>query len=161
MSLIEQKKAYMAKLSDLLAKRQNEIEAKVAEFRASLEKEKLTDEMKTLVKFINELDAMMKYDSGEDVEENSDEEVEEQADDEIDEDEELLEEDDVEDDSFSEEDEEVDEEEIDEDANVEQDDIGISDVLNALDSDHADTRAKLEAAENARPGMPTVVNPRR
>lgn len=173
MSLIEQKKAFMDTLQRLLDARSAEIERKVAEFRESLEKEKLTDEMKQLVAFINQLDAMIAFEkqqaataTEEVVEDTVENEIEEDvAEEELFEDSENVDEEET----FSEdnvEDEEVEDEQEQEIAEDEKDTVAYANSLigtgfEALQADADDTRAKLRAAEQARPGMPNIVPPRR
>lgn len=168
MSLIEQKRAFMDQLQRLLDERSAEIDRKVAAYRESLEKEKLTDEMKQLVGFINQLDAMIAYENNTAAPTES-EAVEEATIDEAPVAEEGLFEDAEsvdEESTFSEAPAETVAAEEKEIANVERDTSEHADELvgtgfEALKIDADDTRAKLRAAEQARPGMPGIVPPRR
>ena len=172
MSLIEQKNAFMEKLQRLLDERSKEIDRKVAEFRESLEKETLTPEMKQIVAFINQLDAMIAFEKNtlttriEDVQKANEDTIE-KGDAET----ELFENDNVvnEEETFSESkavSETVENENENENVNVDNDTIKYAKTLvgtgfEALEADAADTRAKLRAAEQARPGMFNIVPPRR
>ena len=77
MSLIETRASYMHRLQTLIDARQKDIDDKVGALRAKLEAEqiqpyraqleakKVTPEMDTLVKFINDIDAMIVYENTE------------------------------------------------------------------------------------------------
>lgn len=168
MSLIEQKKTFMDTLQCLLDARSAEIDSKVAEFRASLEKEKLTDEMKQLVAFINQLDAMIAFEKQLSVTPNK--HIEDVVKDDYDEDvtkEKLFKDDENvdKDNAFSENDIKNEQKET----NITEDDsnaiVNVNDLVGtgfeALQADADDTKAKLKAVEQARPGMHSIVLPRR
>lgn len=75
MSLIETRASYMHRLQTLIDARQKDIDDKVGAlrakleaeqiqpYRAKLEAEKVTPEMNKLVKFINDIDSMLEYES--------------------------------------------------------------------------------------------------
>ena len=172
MSLIEQKNAFMEKLQRLLDERSKEIDRKVAEFRESLERETLTPEMKQIVAFINQLDAMIAFEKNtlttriEDVQKANEDTFEE-----ADAKNELFKDDNIvdEEDKFSKDEadnEIIEDKSQEENVNVDNDTIEYAKTLvgtgfEALEADAADTRAKLKAAEQARPGMFNIVPPRR
>lgn len=181
MSLIETRASYMRRLQMLIDARQKDIDDKVAALRAKLEAEqiqpyraqledaKVTPEMNKLVKFINDIDAMLAYENTktaltETVEQTDeiieDEEVEQVTDQCVNE--EVLEETET----FP----------IEHNDNTTGNNVDavqhttttaktaeelVGTGFEAIAADLADTKARLQAAVEARPGMPGIVLPRR
>ena len=160
MNLIEQRALYMQRLQSLVDSRQKDIDNKVAvlrakleaeqiqPYRAQLEAEKVTPEMSKLIEFINNIDAMLEYDKSEANKVESATQTE------------------VTSTSTS----EVEEENIanDEEANTDSDaketdyaEDAEKDCFKAISDDIADTKARLNAAAEGRPGMAGIVLPRR
>ena len=181
MSLIETRASYMHRLQTLIDARQKDIDDKVGALRAKLEAEqiqpyraqleakKVTPEMDMLVKFINDIDAMIVYEntelaSTETAAQTSEtiehEEVEQVADHSVAED-------------VSEEAETFPVEHNDNTAGNIVDDIQhttttaktvkelVGTSFEAIAADIANTKAKLQSAVEGRPGMPGIVLPRR
>lgn len=181
MSLIETRASYMHRLQTLIDARQKDIDDKVGALRAKLEAEqiqpyraqleakKVTPEMDMLVKFINDIDAMIVYEhtepaSTETAVQTSEtiehEEVEQVADHSVAED-------------VSEEAEMFPVKHNDNTAGNIVDDIQrttttaktveklVGTSFEAIAADIANTKAKLQSAVEGRPGMPGIVLPRR
>lgn len=169
MSLIETRAEYMQRLQSLIDARQNSIDEKVAAlrakleaeeiqpYRAQLEAEKVTPEISKLVEFINDIDEMLAYDAKEKVEQTEQAEQAEQT-------ESVAEK--VEDESFR--DESCIERTGDNVDTVEHHTVEAKPdttldgtVFEAIATDIADTKAKLQSVSEGRPGMPGIVLPRR
>ena len=181
MSLIETRASYMHRLQTLIDARQKDIDDKVGAlraklepgqiqpYRAQLEAKKVTPEMDMLVKFINDIDAMIVYEntelaSTETAAQTSEtiehEEVEQVADHSVAED-------------VSEKAETFPVEHNDNTAGNIVDDIQrttttaktvkelVGTSFDAIAADIANTKAKLRSAVEGRPGMPGIVLPRR
>lgn len=181
MSLIETRASYMHRLQTLIDARQKDIDDKVGAlrakleaeqiqpYRAQLEAEKVTPEMNKLVEFINNIDAMLEYESTDTASTATAEQTDE-----------TIEHEEVEqvaDHSVAE---EVSEEtETFHDAsndNTERNDVNVvqhttttvktaeelvGTGFEAIAADLADTKAKLQSVVEGRPGMPGIVLPRR
>ena len=183
MSLIETRASYMHRLQTLIDARQKDIDDKVnalrvkleAEqiqpYRAQLEAEKVTPEMNKLVKFINDIDAMLVYENentktalAETTEQTSEaikhKEVEQVADHSV------AEEVSKETETFP----------IEHNDNIAGNNVDaiqhtttttktaeelVGTGFEAIAADLADTKAKLLSAVKGRPGMPGIVLPRR
>lgn len=181
MSLIEIRASYMRRLQTLIDARQKDIDDKVmtlrakleAEqiqpYRAKLEDEKVTPEMNKLVEFINDIDAMLAYENSETA---STETVEQTS--------EIIEDEEVEKVMDQCVDEEVSEETetfpIERNDNTTRNNVDVvqrttttaktaeelvGTSFEAIATDLADTKARLQSAVEARPGMPGIVLPRR
>lgn len=181
MSLIETRASYMHRLQTLVDARQKDIDDKVAALRAKLEVEqiqpyraqleakKVTPEMNKLVEFINNIDAMLEYESAdaasiatvEQTDETTEhEEVEQVADHSVAE-------------EVSDETETFPIEHNDNTAGNNVDAVQhttataktaeelVGTGFEAIAADLADTKAKLQSAVEGRPGMPGIVPPRR
>lgn len=187
MSLIETRAEYMQRLQSLIDARQNSIDEKVAAlrakleaeeiqpYRAQLEAEKVTPEISKLVEFINDIDEMLAYDSGEKVEqteqteqteqvEQTEDVVEKVEDEQTEQTESVVEK--VEDESFRDgscTDSTGDNINTVEHHTVEAKPDTTLDgtVFEAIAADIADTKAKLQSVSEGRPGMPGIVLPRR
>lgn len=154
-NLVEQRNAYVARLQELIDARQHEIDEKVRVYREELEKDKLTPEMQTLVQFVRQIDTMIAYDKDNAIapvaSAQEDAEVEEIINDESK---------DCGSAEVNVEDEAKSEEHINESAhNAAETLVGTS--YEAIASDLADTRAKLQAVNAGRSGMAGVILPRR
>lgn len=181
MSLIETRASYMHRLQTLIDARQKDIDDKVGAlrakleaeqiqpYRAKLEAEKVTPEMNKLVKFINDIDSMLEYESADAASiatvEQTDETIEH---------EEVKQ---VTDHSVAD---EVSEENktfpIEHNDNTAGNNVNtvqhttttaktaeelVGTGFEAIAADLADTKAKLRSAVEGRPGMPGIVLPRR
>lgn len=177
MSLIEQRKQFMSQLQTLIDSRQNDINEKVAArraqveaeyvqpYRAELEKEKVTPEMNKLIKFIDQIDEMLEYETSgvaTDVETEDEQAEDEQlAEDEQAEDETCVEEA-VNDDSTFQTDANINAKTVNECAeNTSIANAIIGTGLDAIAADIADTNKKLQSVAEGRPGMPGIILPRR
>lgn len=193
MSLIETRAEYMQRLQSLIDARQNSIDEKVAAlrakleaeeiqpYRAQLEAEKVTPEISKLVEFINDIDEMLAYDSGEKVEQTEQTEQTEQVEqvEQVEQTEDVVEK--VEDEQ-TEQTESVVEKVEDESfrdgpctdstgdninavehhtVEAKPDTTLDGTVFEAIAADIADTKAKLQSVSEGRPGMPGIVLPRR
>ena len=173
MSLIETRASYMHRLQTLIDARQKDIDDKVGAlrakleaeqiqpYRAKLEAEKVTPEMNKLVEFINNIDAMLEYESAdaasiatvEQTDETTEhEEVEQVADHSV-----------------------VETFPIEHDDNTAGNNVDavqyattaktaeelVGTGFEAIAADIADTKAKLQSAVEGRPGMAGIVLPRR
>lgn len=172
MSLIEQRKQFMSQLQTLIDSRQNDINEKVAArraqveaeyvqpYRAELEKEKVTPEMNKLIKFIDQIDEMLEYETS-GVATDVETEDEQLAEDEQAEDEACVEEA-VNDDSTFRTDANSDTKTVDECAeNTSIANAIVGTGLDAIAADIADTNKKLQSVAEGRPGMPGIILPRR
>lgn len=181
MSLIETRASYMHRLQTLIDARQKDIDDKVGAlrakleaeqiqpYRAQLEAEKVTPEMNKLVKFINDIDAMLAYENTETASIETTEQTSE-----------TIEHEEVEqvvDHSVAKE--ALEETETFHDAsndNTAGDNVDavqhttsaaktaeelVGTGFEAIAADLADTKAKLRSAVEGRPGMPGIVLPRR
>lgn len=154
MKLVELRNSYVTRLQSLMDEKSKEIESKVnvyrakleaeqvAPFRAELEQQKVTPEMTQLVEFIKQLDVMADYENS-----HSIEKVEEPE--KIQED--VVEDEPKEQEMFCSEDEEK----------TETINTATQSGFDAIAADVAQTRATIESAMESRPGMPTIVLPRR
>lgn len=142
-SLIEQRKAYANALQELIDERKASLEAKVAAYRAQLEREAtVTPEMQRLSNFIRSLDEMIAFEAEHQkdaacvvngVDESSETFCDnaESADNTV-------------------------------EQTAETESAGLEGTpFEALATDAADTRERLKAVEQGRPGMPNVVLPHR
>lgn len=147
--LVEQRSVYISRLEELAKARNAEIDAKVQAYRAQLEKETLSDEMVTLVKFIEQIDVMLAYDKGEviDVNDASTETQVENAIEELEEDvEKVASQEQVEDEAVTDEHEIVKDEQQ----------IGSADIASTIAEDIADTKAQLQIAAQPRPNLSSI-----
>lgn len=154
MKLVELRNSYVTRLQSLIDEKSKEIESKVnayrakleaeqvAPFRAELEQQKVTPEMTQLVEFIKQLDVMADYENS-----HSIEKVEEPE--KIQED--VVEDEPKEQEMFCSEDEEK----------SKAINTATQSGFDAIAADVAQTRATIESAMESRPGMPTIVLPRR
>lgn len=154
MKLVELRNSYVTRLQSLMDQKSKEIESKVnayrakleaeqvAPFRAELEQQKVTPEMTQLVEFIKQLDVMADYENS-----HSIEKVEEPE--KIQED--VVEDEPKEQEMFCSEDEEK----------SKTINTATQSGFDAIAADVAQTRATIESAMESRPGMPTIVLPRR
>ena len=177
MSLIEQRALYMHRLQTLTNAQQKDIDEKVTAmrakfeteqvqpYRAKLEAEKVTPEMIQLVEFIEQINMMIAYENSQSVQDETEQSKVEQIE--------------VEQEANA----SVEPEEVQAETNVFHDvgnntagniaDAVQSDTIvqesneligtgfEAIVQDIADTKAKLQSASESRPGMPTIVLPRR
>lgn len=177
MSLIELRASYMHRLQMLTNAQQKDIDEKVAAmrakfeteqvqpYRAKLEAEKVTPEMKQLVEFIGQIDTMLAYENAQSVQDENEQsnveqiEVEQEANASV-EPEEVQAETEV----FHDVDNNTTEniaDAVQSDTTVQASDGLIGTGFEAIAQDIADTKAKLQSASEGRPGMPTIVLPRR
>lgn len=166
MSLIEQRKQFMSRLQTLIDSRQKDINEKVAArraqveaeyvqpYRAELEKEKVTPEMNKLIEFIDHIDEMLEYETSgvtANVEIEDGQAVDEACVEEA-----------VDDDSTFQTDANDNTKTIDERAeNANIADEIVRTGFDAIAADIADTNKKLQSVVESRPGMPSIVLPRR
>ena len=181
MSLIETRASYMHRLQTLIDARQKDIDDKVGAlrakleaeqiqpYRAKLEAEKVTPEMNKLVEFINDIDAMLAYENTETASTETAEQTSE-----------AIKHEEVEQvmnhsvaDEVSEENKTFPIERNDNTAGNNVDTVQhtttttktaeelVGTGFEAIAADLADTKAKLHAAVEGRPGMPGIVLPRR
>ena len=166
MSLIEQRKQFMSRLQALIDKRQNDINEKVAArraqveaeyvqpYRAELEKEKVTPEMNKLIEFIAHIDEMLEYEaSGAATNvETEHEQVEGKA----------CVEKAADDNSTFQTDADTNTKKVDEHAeNTNIANESVKTGLDAVVADIADTNKKFQSIVEGRPGIPSIVLPRR
>lgn len=147
--LVEQRSVYMSRLEGLVKARNAEIDAKVQAYRAQLEKETLSDEMVTLVKFIEQIDAMIAYDKGEviDVSDAATEMQVENAIEELEADvEKVASQEQVEDEAVTNEHEIVKDEQQ----------TGSADIASTIAGDIADTKAQLQNVAQPRPNLSSI-----
>ena len=154
MKLVELRNSYVTRLQSLMDEKSKEIESKVnayrakleaeqvAPFRAELEQQKVTPEMTQLVEFIKQLDVMADYENSHNIEKVEEPEK-------IQED--VVEDEPKEQEMFCSEDEEK----------AETINTATQSGFDAIAADVAQTRATIESAMESRPGMPTIVLPRR